>query len=75
MALGIDILGEEQNTAGLFVEPMNDTQAGIGAARVWDCQLLGQDAQHAIDVTPAGNAGQARRLLHGDVVLVFEENV
>ena len=66
MALGRDIFREEQNAAGLFVEPMDDERAMI--------DLSAEDFDGAGFFGAAGDHRQAGGFVDGDEVGVFEDD-
>ena len=74
VSLGGDVFGEEEDAAGIFVEPMDEAEAQVGGASAGEADLAGEHVEDAVFLGPAGNGGKVGRFCDRYDVVVFEED-
>jgi hypothetical protein len=74
VALGGEIFGEKEDAGGVFVEAMENAEAGIGCAGAGEFGLAGEELEEAVGFAAAGDSGEMSGFGDGDEVLIFKEN-
>lgn len=74
--MGRVVLGDDKDTAGFFVEPMDDPRPFL-AADHRKIFAVGQERVHqrVLLMPSAGMNHEARRLVQDDEIVVFEKNI
>jgi hypothetical protein len=74
VALGGDVFGEEEDAAGILVEPMDEPEAWIGRAGAGKTDLPGEHVENAVFLRPAQNGGKVGRFCDRYYLVVFVED-
>lgn len=75
MALRVEVFGEKQDPASILVEPVDNSEPGIGGARPGQVDLMGEGLENARVLPAAGNGRQAGGFVDGDVVVRHAQHI
>jgi hypothetical protein len=75
VALGVDVLGEEEDAGGVLVEAVDESEAGVGSAGGGEGELVAELFEDAGGFGAAGNCRQGRGLGDGEEVGGVEKNI
>jgi len=73
MPLGVDVFRHQQHAAGVFIEPMHDTQPRVGLPAARQPNLPGQHFQQTRLLAPPGDGRQSRGLGDGENLPILKE--